>query len=310
MKFLPMKQFRLTFLFSFFSLLLYAQKEVSTGAEQHTLLWKISGNGLQKPSYLFGTIHMICGDGEVLSDTLKKIISRSDDIYLEADINDFTEMMGAFSKMMMKGDTTLADLLTGEEYEKVKTFFEEKNPMLPFTMLESLKPMLIASMLSESALECEPMQVMEQVISDLAEKNGKKIAGLETLSYQAEILDEIPYQLQAKQLIEYIDNINSNRGEDKELLEIMEAYWQQDLSRIEAITARYDEGISQYTELLLYKRNRNWVEKLKTLMPAKSLLIAVGAGHLPGEKGVINLLRKEGYTVLPVENKISKTRTL
>jgi uncharacterized protein YbaP (TraB family) len=62
----------------------------------------------------------------------------------------------------------------------------------------------------------------------------------------------------------------------------------------------------QYQDLLLNNRNHNWVEKLKTIMPKSSVVVAVGAGHLPGEQGVINLLRKAGYTVTPVENKMSK----
>lgn len=305
-----MKRVRLTFILSALSLFVNAQQNNKAPEVQNTLLWKISGNGLQKPSYLFGTIHIICGDGEVLSDTLKNIISRCDEIYLEADINDMFEMMAALSKMKMRNDTTLADLLTEEEYGKLMDFFEERNPDLPFSMLETFKPMLITAMLSENMMECEPVRMMEQVIMENAEAAGKKIKGLESLAYQAEILDEIPYKLQAKQLMDYIDNLSGNHGQDKEMEEIMEAYWQQDLNKILAITSRYDQDIAQYTDLLLYKRNRNWVEKLKLLMPARSLLIAVGAGHLPGEKGVIQLLRKEGFTVTPVENKISKTRTL
>jgi uncharacterized protein YbaP (TraB family) len=305
-----MKRVRLTFILSALSLFVNAQQNNKAPEVENTLLWKISGNGLQKPSYLFGTIHIICGDGEVLSDTLKKIISRCDEVYLEADINDMFEMMAALSKMKMRDDTTLADLLTEEEYGRLMNFFEDRNPDLPFSMLETFKPMLITAMLSENMMECEPVRMMEQVITENAEAAGKNIKGLESLAYQAEILDEIPYKLQAKQLMDYIDNLSGNHGQDKEMEEIMEAYWQQDLNKILDITSRYDHEIAQYTELLLYKRNRSWVDKLKTLLPARSLLIAVGAGHLPGEKGVIQLLRKEGYTVTPVENKISRSRTL
>ncbi len=71
-----------------------------------------------------------------------------------------------------------------------------------------------------------------------------------------------------------------------------------------------DMGIGNFTEVLLYQRNRNWVAKLKDLMPAKSLLVAVGAGHLPGDKGVINLLRKAGYTVTPIENKMNTMKEI
>jgi uncharacterized protein YbaP (TraB family) len=65
-----------------------------------------------------------------------------------------------------------------------------------------------------------------------------------------------------------------------------------------------------FTDVLLYHRNQNWVKKLKSLLPDKSLVIAVGAGHLPGEKGLINLLRKEGFTLTPVENKILQQKVI
>jgi len=81
------------------------------------------------------------------------------------------------------------------------------------------------------------------------------------------------------------------------------AYNEQDLKKLEDLMIKGDIGINNYTDLLLYRRNSNWVTKLKTLLPGKSLVVAVGAGHLPGEKGVINLLRKAGYTLTPVDNK-------
>jgi uncharacterized protein YbaP (TraB family) len=91
---------------------------------------------------------------------------------------------------------------------------------------------------------------------------------------------------------------------------MMTAYKNQDLEKLEALMMKSDMGMGNFTEVLLYKRNRNWVAKLKELMPQKSLLVAVGAGHLPGEKGVINLLRKAGYTVTPMENKTGSLKEI
>jgi uncharacterized protein YbaP (TraB family) len=130
------------------------------------------------------------------------------------------------------------------------------------------------------------------------------------MAYQAGVLDSIPYKLQAKQLVSYIDSANKGAEEDKQLKEMFKAYKNQDLKKLEELMVETDAAMASFTDILLYHRNRNWVNKLKTLLPGKSLLIAVGAGHLPGEKGMINLLRKEGYTVTPVENKSSKTREI
>jgi uncharacterized protein len=272
--------------------------------DNNTLLWKISGNGLDKPSYLFGTIHLLCADDAVLSDNMKKAIEGADDIYFEVDMDNLLDMFGAFTKMKMKGDTTLHDLLTEEEYTKVKNYFEEKGAMLPFSMLEKYKPILAASMLQSGSLPCGNTAVMEQVIMQHAKEKDKRIKGLETMAFQASILDSIPYKLQAQQLVQYIDDVNKGKdSDDNELTAIWKAYNDQDLKKLEDLMVKSDIGISNYTDILLYRRNSNWVTKLKTLLPGGSLVVAVGAGHLPGEKGVINLLRKAGYTLTPVDNK-------
>jgi uncharacterized protein YbaP (TraB family) len=278
--------------------------------DNNTLLWKISGNGLGKPSYLFGTIHMLCADDAALSDHMKSIIRKTDEVYFEVDLDNFIEMLAVMTKMKMKGDTTLQDLLSKEDYARVKAYFESKGSMLPFSMLETYKPILALSTLEESSMECETTAMMEQVIMQVAKDNDKKVKGLETMSYQASVLDSIPYKLQAEQLVSYIDEAGKNRKEDAEQDEMMKAYKSQDLEKLEALMMKSDIGIGNFTDLLLYNRNRNWVAKLKDLMPQKSLLVAVGAGHLPGEKGVINLLRKAGYTVTPMENKTSTLKEI
>ena len=271
----------------------------------HTLLWKISGNGLKKPSYLFGTIHMLCEDDAVLSDSLKSVIKNVKEVYFEVDLDNMFELLGVMSKMKMQGDTTLQDLLSESDYEKVKAYFESNGSILPFSMIETYKPMLAASTLQQGGLPCENTAMMEQVIMQEAKANDKKIKGLETMSYQAGVLDSIPYKLQAQQLVMYIDSTGNGDASNKQLEEMFEAYRSQDLKKLEALTVETDAAMASFTDIMLYHRNQNWVKKLKDLLPNKALLIAVGAGHLPGEKGVINLLRKEGYKVTPVDNKVS-----
>ena len=91
---------------------------------------------------------------------------------------------------------------------------------------------------------------------------------------------------------------------------MMEAYKEQDLEKLEAFIKKSEDGISLYEDLLLNNRNRNWVIKLKTIMHERPVTIAVGAGHLPGKTGVIELLRKEGYKVIPVINKIKRQNVI
>ena len=295
-----MKNSILRFLTFLISVTSFGQKQAESN---NTLLWQISGNGLQRPSYLFGTIHMLCKDDAVLSDSLKKAISNCNEVYLEVDMDNLFEIMNLMTHLRMRNDTTLADLMSKEDYTKVKNFFEQKGGMLPFSMLETYKPFLAVSTLQESAVPCESAVAMEQLIVDEAKKNRKDIKGLETMAYQAGIFDSIPYKIQADQLIQYVDSASvENNSESKEFRELSDAYKSQNLDKLEELSNKSDISLTNFSDLLLYNRNHNWVEKLKTLMPSKSLLIAVGAGHLPGQKGVINLLRKAGYVVKPVKN--------
>jgi len=276
---------------------------------ENSLLWKITGNGLPKPSYLYGTIHMICKDDAALGDSLVAAIERSDRVYFEVDMDNLMEMLSAFKDFKMRNDTTLADLLSKDDYKKVKEYMESKSQLLPFSKLETYKPMLASSLLMESGLSCEQSVAMEQLILEVAKKNGKRIDGLETMSYQASIFDSIPYKLQAEQLLKYV-NTNGDKGAaDKQFEEMIAAYKAQDIEKLGEFV-KDDDGLGNYEDVLIYNRNRNWVEKLKKIMPEKSLTIAVGAGHLAGEKGVIRLLRKEGYTVKPVKYKMKMERVI
>ncbi len=300
-----MKRLSAVFLLSLSILPSFAQEN------QHTLLWKISGKDLVKPSYLFGTIHMLCREDAVLSDNLLNALQETDEVYLELDLDNMFEMLSVLSKMKMKNDTTLADLLTPEEYQITKDYFEKNVSMLPFSILETYKPLLASSILMESGIGCEEQVAMESLIMEEAKKKGKQIEGLETMAYQMSVFDSIPYQLQAKELYKGIAGTeNKESNSEDEFKKMMRAYKEQDLEQLSNLMLKSEEGMMQYDDMLLYNRNRNWVEKLTGLLHKKSLFIAVGAGHLPGEKGVIELLRKQGYQVSPVQNKKSSTREL
>ena len=281
--------------------------KTSAPVATNTLLWRISGKNLSKPTYIFGTIHMLCADDIQLSDSLKQAIRGADKVYLELDMDDMMQVLGAMSHMTMRNDTTLADLLTAEEYKKVKSFFQENSGLIPFTMLEKFKPLLIESMILKETATCDNMIVMEQLVMEAARENNKEIKGLETMDFQLGIFDRIPYKLQAEQLVKMVENAGHD-GDDKEMKELTEAYRQQQLDIMDDLTKKEDMGIQNFTDLLLYNRNADWANKLAGLMPGNSLVVAVGAGHLPGEKGVLNLLRKAGYRVDPVKNDMIKKK--
>lgn len=181
-----------------------AQKTVQPVHElyEKTLLWQISGNGLQKPSYLFGTIHLVCKEDAQLGDSLLSAIHNTDQVYFEVDMDNLLEIFGVIRHMKMKGDTTLADLLSEDEYKKIKQWFETKNSLLPFSMLETYKPLLAASTIMESGMQCEGAVAMEQVIMEEAKKYKKRVNGLESMAYQMSIFDSIPYKNPGTTIIE------------------------------------------------------------------------------------------------------------
>lgn len=280
-------------------------KKASKNDAENTLLWRISGKNISSPSYLFGTMHMLCADDIQLSDTLRSAIGRADKVYLELDMDNLFEMMGAMTKMKMRNDTTLKDLLKPDEYQKVKAWFNDHSKLLPFSMLENYKPLLAASLIMEQqASSCGNFISMEQLIMEEAKKKDVEIKGLETVIYQMSIFDSIPYQYQAKQLLQLVDGGDKKDSGD-EIKKLTDAYRSQQLSKMEEMTAG-DKSIGGFTEVLLYRRNETWAKKLEGLLGDRTLVFAVGAGHLPGKRGVIELLRKAGYKVEPLKNDMVK----
>ena len=271
----------------------------------NTLLWKISGNGLKRPSYLYGTMHVMCAEDATVSDSLKLAIKYCDLIYFELDMDNLGETLGALKYVRMNNGTKLSELLTKEEYTKVETYFKENN--LPLSMFARFKPMFISSLIGEKMMNCSQKNGMEELIMRESRQYHKEIKGLETTEFQASIFDSIPYEKQAKDLVNYIDSIDTYKQINTEMVEL---YRQQNLDRLDSLMNKSDPGMEDYTELLLYSRNRHWVEQMPAFMKDSCILFAVGAGHLPGDQGVINLLRKKGYKVTPMKNTNKNTESL
>lgn len=275
------------------------KKVVSNPANAKTLLWEISGKELKKPSYLFGTMHILCAEDAYLSDRMREIIKDVDVIYFELDMDNMSEMMGALQYLRMNDGMKISELLSKEDYAKVEEYFKKNNFPLPLAMMNRFKPYFVSSLIGEQMLSCQQKDGMEMQIMNESKKYEKEIKGLETTQFQASIFDSIPYEKQAKDLVTYIDSIESYK---KVMLEMVEVYRQQDLEKMDSLMHKSDPGMEEYMDLLLYNRNALWVDHMPNIMFNRSVLFAVGAGHLPGERGVINLLRQKGYTVKPLEN--------
>ncbi len=290
----------ITLLVTVFPVVLKGQ---STDKTVSSLLWEVSGKGLSSPSYLFGTMHVLCAEDALLSDSLQHSIDRSGNVFFEIDMDNLGEMMGIFKYIRMSGGKKLSDLLTQEEYGRVKEYFANNRSILPFTMMERFKPYFVAAMLSESKMPCQTKNGMEEVIMKEVRRQQKKISGLETIEFQASIFDSIPYDQQAKELLKAIDSAGK---EDEITAKMLQLYRTQDLAGIEKLTIMEEGGLGTYLDLFLYGRNEKWIPVMDAAMQQGSVLFAVGAAHLPGKRGIIDLLRQAGYTLRPVRHSIEK----
>ncbi len=265
----------------------------------NSLLWEVSGNGLKKPSFIFGTFHLLCKQDIHFSQQLKKAVNYSNEIYMELDMDDPSTMLGGMLYMNMRGDTTLSDLYTDKEYTRLKNYFSDTLKM-PLTLLQKAKPYFLVALLYPRMMNCSSPAGVEEELVKLAKEDKKQIQGLETIQFQASVFDSIPYEWQAKELLKNIDSFSVNKQEFETMLDF---YKNQQLDSIKAMLGKSKFGSDKYDDLLLNNRNKKWVKKLDTIMKNESVFVAVGAGHLVGDYGLISLLKKQGYTLVPLENK-------
>ncbi len=271
----------------------------------HSLLWKIEGNGIEKPSYLFGTIHIIGSDDYFLPKGLKEGFDDAEKVFFEIDVDDMTDMskmMGLMNKILMSDDKTLKDLISEKDYEVVEAHFQKLG--LPLLMLERMKPMFLEifamSDFNPGDLKNGSMKSYEFELNNLAKSTNKVTGGLESIEYQLSIFDSIPYEYQAKRLVEAIKLGSESKGSLDKLVKI---YKSMDIDAMANMTEEEEGGIKGYEDLLLYGRNRNWIPVIEREIKSGSRFFAVGAAHLGGENGVIRLLMKEGYHLTAVNSK-------
>jgi uncharacterized protein YbaP (TraB family) len=262
----------------------------------NSLLWQVSGNGLTKPSYLYGTIHMIDRDNYFLGKNVQRKLIKSDLLIMELDPTKID--VSALTKLsLLDSGKTVKDYMNDTDYFLLRSFMEDSIGMKRFTFEQAysrMKPFYIEQLIFFRYLGQEK-ESYEENFKRTAQERNLPIQGLETFEEQLRFLDEIPLEDQLKSLVKTIRNYTS---ETNELDKLIRYYKAQDIT---ALTKSFEEDEDvQLKEKLVYRRNTTWVPKLKSWMENKSCFIAVGAGHLGGDNGLIQLLRNQGYTVQPV----------
>jgi uncharacterized protein YbaP (TraB family) len=275
-----------------------------------SLLWEITGDGIAAPSYLFGTIHLIPREDYFLPATVVRAINDSEEVLFEIDPRDMqdpTAMMGLMGKINMRGDTTLSDLLPAERYDTVAAYFEQSG--MPMFFLQRMKPLFLSSMVGMDMTGGNPlaggdskMQSYEFELSEIAEAAGKEIGGLETMEFQLGLFDSIPYTVQAEMLYESVigEMDKDMPGSGGQFAEMVDLYRRKAVADMSQMITDESAGKGNFEELLVIRRNENWVPIIADRLASTPTVYAVGAGHLGGERGVIALLRAAGFSVEPV----------
>ena len=268
------------------------------------LLWKISGRGIEKPSYILGTHHAV---PYTFCDTIPGLMKAFGEVghvvgefdMLKMEAMTPQQMQNMQKMMMMPADTTMASLFSDTQRDTLDAYL--KNTLgANLQMLSSMKPMTIMvtvqqKMLMELIPDIASLTGIDKYMQTLAAEKGKQVGGLETMEYQLGLLYGSSLQDQADALMDMVRRSNS-----KELLqELTAAYKTQNLDTLWKI---FQDQMTQLEyDALVKTRNLNWLEEMKVLLPTRSTLYVVGAGHLPGDAGMINLLREAGYKVKPVK---------
>jgi uncharacterized protein len=265
------------------------------------LLWKVSGNGLQKTSYLFGTHHLVAREQIPDFDKIRSLCLQSEAVVGEMDVDDPSLQAKLMQGAVMR-DKKIKDLLSTSDYALVDTAFTQMMGV-GLTMLENVKPMLLNTLYEgllyrkQNGLQKEP-EAVDVYFQKQMEANGKKVLALETVEEQIEVLfNSCTVERQAEILV------NSIKEQDKgleELKKLDEAYLAGDLQTLLTLEKEDDSMNADEMKIFVDNRNLKWMKKLPALMNQQSCFVAVGCLHLVGETGLINQLKQEGYTVEPV----------
>jgi uncharacterized protein len=288
----PIKLFLISLIFSsLYFTQLYGQKE------DKSLLYEISGNGLAHPSYIYGTIHIICKDDFMMTEATKQKFSETQQVYLELDMDDPKMMPEMMKSMYMTDGSTLKTLMSESDYQKVSQFFKDSLKTNIGTM-DKMKPFVLSSMTIPKLIAC-PSQSYEETFMKMAKSENKEVLGLETVQEQFGALDKMGMKKQADlMLVKMIENWKDGKEELKQLIS---DYKNQDVEAMYEDMAKSKSMDAEFEQDLLANRNQNWISRITKITKEKPTFFAVGAGHLGGKKGVIALLRNEGFTVKAVK---------
>ncbi|MDE6461456.1 MAG: TraB/GumN family protein [Muribaculaceae bacterium] len=280
-----------------------------TGASAQ-LLWKVTGNGVKDATYLFGTHHLapvsMLDSVAGFADAMASVSGVVGEIDMSA-ATDPANMQTIMTMSMAPADSLLTSLLTPAQTDSVDTVLARlTGGQLTVAGMARVKPATLATQLAMLQHMTDPVmaeamasgQQLDTRVQQLAREAGKQVDGFETLEQQLQILMGAPLTEQAEALMETVRGCMDGSANEK-VGKLNRAYLNRNLDSIAEIFFDPDQMTADEMKRLVTDRNLAWAEKLDTLMHERPVMVAVGCGHLPGDKGLIALLRRMGYTVEP-----------
>lgn len=268
---------------------------------QNGLLWEIkSPEGAT--SYLFGTNHVIQSGYIKAHPKVEKAFTNADQIVVET----IFDPNSAGTEILAAGlmEKSLNNLLDSADYWLVKQELEVKLGM-PMAQLNNFKPMVAMSLITlQMYAELLPEEMkydgetMDLYLASAGQKMGKKVVGMEEIGEQANLLYN--YAPVEEQALDLVNMIKDKERASEMSLKLLLFYKREQLDSLFVLSEDYGDDFGDMTSLL-DDRNINWIPKLQPLLESGNIFIGVGALHLPGKNGLINLLQNKGFTVTPVK---------
>lgn len=286
-----------------------------TGGAHAQLLYKISGKGLQKESYIVGTYHLapasFADEIKGATEALHSVGAVCGELIMD-DINRGNAAKALNEAMMLPEGHYISDILTEEQMESLNGYMREvlgmdfNNPQCKLLMGRYRPSALVMQLELMSYMKMtpdfNPLKLIDDHFQREAKRMGKRVLGLETVEFQiATLFDAVPIEEEVEQLMTLVEN----PAEAHEAMRALaDAYFSKDIEAIERCmlsSVERGETTPEEWERICTSRNRNWVEQMPAIMTEGSTLFVVGAAHLVGDEGVVALLRKAGYKVWAVK---------
>lgn len=283
----------------FLSLFFVVSCFLSNAQEKNSLLWEISGNGLLQSSYLYGTMHVSKKIAFRLDDVFYEALNSSEVIALESDPNtwlDNEDTMGfAFGESFMtKGFYTDAFKIENPKKEEISNYLGFEDQMINSILYRS----------DENSQNFEEDTYLDMFIYQAGKKFGKPIIALEDIEESTALVGRASFNSIKDKPAEWLQK---KMQQEEPLQMLQDAYRERNINLLDSI----DKGMytAYYLQNMLYTRNSNMATKLDSTIKNAKVFAGIGAAHLPGEHGVIALLRKKGYTVKALTSKSSQKGT-